>query len=208
MEDTGMFEQYSSAQRAILETVLKLISHKDLQATSMSIISKESGIPIGTIYNNFGSKEEIINELFKGIADHFTYAVLQGFDEDLSVRDRFSRVWNNLFEASIENLEAFQFLEQYSFSPYINEETKQAVYERNWCFNVGLMYQKEMEEGLFIGKSPRLTVQMHYGMVVFLIKSRLYNINELTDEVMQTAIQSCWNSVSIDMWLPFAKSKA
>ncbi|CAM4504161.1 AcrR family transcriptional regulator [Paenibacillus endophyticus] len=195
-----MFEKYSSAQKAVLESVLKLMSQKDIQATSMSIISKESGIPTGTIYNNFGSKEEIINELFKAIADSFTASVLEGFEADLPVQDRFFRVWNNLLRASIENLPAFQFLEQYSFSPYIKEETKQDVYEKNWCYNVGLMYQEEMEQDRFIESSPRLMVQMHYGMMVYLIKSRLYNQNELTEEIMQTAIQSCWNSLSKIKW--------
>lgn len=63
----SMFEEYNKVQKAVLETTLELISEKELQATSMSLISKVSGISTGSIYHYFDNKEAIINELYKGI---------------------------------------------------------------------------------------------------------------------------------------------
>ncbi|QGQ96532.1 TetR/AcrR family transcriptional regulator [Paenibacillus psychroresistens] len=195
-----MFEKYTTVQKSVLDATLRMISQKELQATSMSVISKESGIPIGSIYNNFGSKEDIINELFKGIADFYTDSLLNGFYDEVSIQERFLRVWDNLVRVSLNNLPAFQFLEQYSFSPYIYDETKQTVYDNNWCRPMAELYKQAMEQQLFIDSPPRLTVQMHYGMMVYLIKSQLYNNNKLTEEVIDIAIHSCWNSVSKDKW--------
>ncbi|MCL6458999.1 MAG: TetR/AcrR family transcriptional regulator, partial [Gorillibacterium sp.] len=62
-----MFSKYNKVQQVVLDTTLRLIMEKDLQATSMSLISKEAGVSTGSIYYYFKSKEDIINELYKGI---------------------------------------------------------------------------------------------------------------------------------------------
>ncbi|GFZ32218.1 TetR family transcriptional regulator [Clostridium zeae] len=189
-----MFENYNKVEAAVLETTLRLLSEKELQATSMSLISKESGISTGSIYHYFDSKEAIINELYKGMVRFHSEQVLKGFSSKESLRDSFQLIWKNFIQFGIKYSKAFQVIEQYSFSPYITEEAKKEIYESVWCTEAAKLYSKAMEQKIFIEFNPKLMVQMHYGSMVYLLKSYFQGSTELTDKVVQTAINACWNA--------------
>ncbi|MFB9273709.1 TetR/AcrR family transcriptional regulator [Cohnella cellulosilytica] len=191
-----MFEKYKKTKKTILETTLKLLSANDLQSTSMSLISSESGISMGSIYNCFSGKEDIVNELYTSIVDHQTEIVLQGFHDSADIFERFRTVWQRVIETSVDYADAFRFMEQYSLSPYIYESSKKTAYENNWCAPLSVLYAEAMENGLFKRGDARLMVQMHWGTIVFLVKGHLQDQLELTPDVVDMAIHSCWNSVS------------
>ena len=195
-EGSIMFEKYNKVQRAVLETTLRLISEKDLQATSMNLISKESGVSTGSIYHYFQSKEDIINELYRGIVEFHGEVVLKEFYTSESIQERFRQVWENIIRFNMKYPKAFQFIEQYSFSPYIDEATKQEACQGGWYGPVAKLYTEAIEKLLFIELEPKLMVQMHFGSVVYLVKAYLRNDVDLTDEMIQTVIYSCWNAVS------------
>lgn len=190
-----MFERYNKVQKAVLETTLRIINEKELQATSMSLIAKESGVSTGSIYHYFSSKEDIINELFKGIVLFNGEAVMKGVHELDSVQEKFQRAWINYFRLSLEYPLGFQFIEQYSFSPYIYQSSKDESYKGGWCGPMTKIYAEAVQQQLFIELEPRLMVQMHIGTAVYTLKGHLQNYLELTDDDIHRIIQSCWNSV-------------
>lgn len=191
-----MFEKYNKVQKAVLETTLRLINEKELQATSMSLISKESGISTGSIYHYFDSKEAIINELYKGIVKFHGEVVLKDFYTNESIEARFRKTWENFIRFGIKYPKGSQFIEQYSFSPYIDDEVKQEAYDGSWCGPFAKLYAEAVKEKLFIELEPKLMVQMNYGSMVYLLKAYFQNNLDLTDDVIQTVIYSCWNAVS------------
>lgn len=191
-----MFDDYNNVQKAVFEATLQLISQKELQATSMSLISKESGISTGSIYYYFKSKEEIINELFIAVVKDSTKAVLKDFYKDAPIQTRFEQAWNHLIHISMDNPEGFQFMEQYSFSSYIDNETRKKAEEVNWCNPLATLYKEAVQSNLFIDLDPQLMVQMNYGSIVYLLKAYFQNSISLTDELIKMVILSCWNSFS------------
>ncbi|MFC5650024.1 TetR/AcrR family transcriptional regulator [Paenibacillus solisilvae] len=190
-----MFERYNKVQRAVLETTLRIINQKELQATSMSLIAKESKVSTGSIYHYFQSKEDIINELYKAIVTFTGDVVMKDIDANQPVQARFRRVWENIIGVSMKHPEGFQFIEQYSFSPYIYEESKLEAYKVGWCNPVEKLYSEAIEQKLFIDMEPKLLVQMHYGSIVYLVKADLQKYIELTEDAVQHVITSAWKSV-------------
>ncbi|QJD81918.1 TetR/AcrR family transcriptional regulator [Cohnella herbarum] len=191
-----MFEKYKPSKKKVLETTLRLLRENDLQATSMSMISNESGVSMGSIYNTFSGKEDIVNALYTSIVEFQTEAVLKGFYDEAPIPRRFENAWERVVQTSIDYPDAFQFMEQYSFSPYIYEASKKLAYESNWCGPLSQLYSEAIQEDLFISGNPRLMVQMHWGTIVFLVKGQFQGNLELLPELVQMAIRSCWNSVS------------
>ncbi|OZB93050.1 TetR/AcrR family transcriptional regulator [Paenibacillus sp. XY044] len=191
-----MFEKYNKVQRAVLETTLRIIIEKELQATSMALIAKESGVSTGSIYHYFSSKEEIINELYRAIVLYNGEYVTRGMDAKEPIRTRFNRAWEKVFQVSLTHPEGFQFIEQYSFSPYINDAVKRESYDGGWCKSMAALYAKAIDYELFIEQEPAMMVQMHYGTMAYLVKGHLQNHFTLTDDVIQTVINSCWKSVA------------
>ncbi|MCC3381656.1 TetR/AcrR family transcriptional regulator [Paenibacillus farraposensis] len=190
-----MFEGYNKVQQAVLETTLGILIEKDLQATSMALIAKQSGVSTGNIYHYFGSKEAIINELYKAIVRFNGEFVLKGFYDTNDFRQRFERVWDNYVRLSLEYSQGFRFLEQYSFSPYIYPESKEEAYAGGWCGPMNKLYAEAIDRGLFVKENPAALVQMHTGSFVYLIKGHLQGRFQLTEEMAWTAIRACWNSI-------------
>lgn len=191
-----MFERYNKVQKAVLETTLHLIIDRELQATSMSLIAKDSGVSAGNIYYYFSSKEDIINELYKAIVLFNGEFVTKSMLEVDSVQDRFRRAWHSVIELGKQYPKGFRFIEQYSFSPYIYEQSKQEAYKGGWCGPMEELYRRAVEEGLFVSLNSHMMVQMHYGSIVYLLKSHQQNMLELTDDLAEQAILACWNAVS------------
>lgn len=192
-----MFENYNKVQQAILETTLNIIIRKELQATSMALIAKESGVSTGNIYHYFKSKEDIVNELYKAIVTFNGEYVRGGLLKGTTIREKFELGWNRVIEFGKQYPQGFQFIEQYSFSPYIYEEVKQEAYTGGWCAPMNELYQEAIQEKLFIPMNPKMMVQMHYGTFVYMLKAHLHGIFELSSESVSGAIRSCWNAVTL-----------
>lgn len=191
-----MFERYNKVQQAVLETTLHLIIDKELQATSMSLIAKNSGVSTGNIYHYFSSKEDIINELYKAIVLFNGEFVTRDMNPADSVQARFRKAWRNVIELGKRYPNGFRFIEQYSFSPYIYDDSKLEAYKGGWCGPLAKLYEEAIGQGLFIELEPRMMVQMHYGAIVYLLKGHLQQYMELTDDAAEQTILACWNGVS------------
>lgn len=191
-----MFESYNKAQQAVLETMLKIIIQKELQATSMALIAKESGVSTGNIYHYFKSKEDIVNELYNAIVNYNGRFVLQGLSQPGTVRERFWRGWERIVELGQLHPEGFQFIEQYSFSPYIRNDVKQQAYNGGWCAPMYALYQDAMTQNIMRSSDPKMTVQMHYGSFVYMLKGHQYGLYDMTNDKVQQAIMNCWTSVA------------
>ncbi|MFC5451232.1 TetR/AcrR family transcriptional regulator [Paenibacillus aestuarii] len=193
-----MFETYNKVQQAVLETTLNLIIDKELQATSMSLIAKDSGVSTGNIYHYFNSKEDIINELYKAIVRFNGEYVTKDMTETDSIQTQFRKAWRNLIELGNMYPKGFRFIEQYSFSPYIYEQSKLEAYKDGWCGPLEKLYRKAVDEGVFVRLEPQMMVQMHYGSIVYLLKGYQQNLLELTEDIAEQAVLACWNAVSLE----------
>jgi AcrR family transcriptional regulator len=191
-----MFELYNKVQQAVLETTLNLIIDRELQATSMSLISKESGVSTGNIYHYFTSKEDIINELYKAIVRFNGEFVTKDMNKADSIQTQFRKVWRNVIELGNKYPKGFRFIEQYSFSSYIYEQSKLEAIKGGWCGPLKQLYQQASEEGIFTRLDPQMMVQMHYGSIVYLLRGYQQNLLELTNDIADQAILACWNAVS------------
>ncbi|GIP26150.1 TetR family transcriptional regulator [Paenibacillus sp. J23TS9] len=192
-----MFDKYNKAQRAVLETTLNIISRKELQATSMSLIAKESGVSTGSIYHYFQSKEDIVNELYRAIVTFNGEYVREGLLQGRTIHEKFQMGWSRVIDLGEKYPQGFQFIEQYSFSPYIYEAVKLEVYTGGWCGPMNHLYEEAIQQKLFIPLNPKMMVQMHYGTFVYMLKGHLHGIFELTSESINEAISSCWNAVCL-----------
>ncbi|MEC0225696.1 TetR/AcrR family transcriptional regulator [Paenibacillus alba] len=192
-----MFDNYNKVQQAVLETTLNIIIRKELQATSMALIAKESGVSTGNIYHYFKSKEDIVNELYKAIVTFNGEYVRDGLLKGTTIREKFEFGWGRVIELGKQYPQGFQFIEQYSFSPYIYEEVKKEVYTGGWCGPMNALYEEAIQAKMFTPMNPKMMVQMHYGTFVYMLKAHLHGIFELSSENVSDAIRSCWNAVTL-----------
>ena len=179
----------------ILDTTLKLVIEKGIHNTPMSLIAKEAGAGMGTIYNYFSSKEELINTLYLKLKEDEAAYMLNNFKSGMSVRQSFFFFWTNILSYFISHPKEFQFLEQFYFSPLIALEARQQ----------GALYFAELtkvyEEGqnLEILKKGDIIQQIYFthGSLASLAKFHILGDIQLDKEAIKNAVTAAWDALKL-----------
>ena len=130
----------------IIKAALKLFVEQGEQATSMKWIAEEAKCGIGTMYNYFKSKEELINVLYFDCKTNlFTY-LLESLDTNASVKQQFITVWLKFIDYSIAHPIESGFLQSFSHSPKISEQIIESV--GKLIYPLLEIYEKGKKEGI------------------------------------------------------------
>jgi len=111
-------------KESILLSALELLTQKGVHNTPMSAIAKEAGTGMGTIYNYFKNKDELINELYVYIKAK-EKSVFIPFDNTQPVKTQFENYFSNLIDFFIKNPSYYSIIEQLHASPIITEKSKE-----------------------------------------------------------------------------------
>lgn len=180
----------------ILETTLRLITERGFHDTPMSLVAKEAGVAAGTIYHYFSSKDELINELYSEMKARMGKALLQQGQVAGGVKERFFRFWTNLYQHFIEHPKEFKFLEQYANSPLVDREVRA---ENSLHYQPILDFMQQGIEAGVLRKMPLLLMaNLVYGHIVSTAKLQLSGDLDITDKLLQLAVQASWDGVSIN----------
>ena len=108
-------------KEAIFEASIKLINSIGFAETSMSKIAKEAKVSPATIYVYFENKEDLLNKLYIMVKQKLSKGLMDGIRENMPLKDRFRRLWKNMYFSFIDNPEYFRFVEQFLNSPLIKK---------------------------------------------------------------------------------------
>ena len=105
----------------ILMTTRDLIFEHGLQAVSMSQIARQADVGMGTIYNYFPSKEDLVYSLYSGIKATMSDYVLESYDEQQPIVTRFLRLLTSVAYFGVQYPREFRLVEQLAQVPYIQQ---------------------------------------------------------------------------------------
>ena len=108
---------------AIINAALELLVEKGVHNTPMSQVAKAAGTGMGTIYNYFPNKENLINEIYAGIKKQEENLFLE-VDIDGPIKTRFENYMTVLIDFFMNHPSYFSFLQQLEASPIITDENK------------------------------------------------------------------------------------
>ena len=180
---------------SILETTLRLIVERGLESTPMSLIASEAGVGMGTIYHYFGSKEELVNALYRELKMRVHGAMLEAYEVDAPLRHRFFCIWRNLFQFYLANPELFQFLDQYSLSPVITPESKETGM-RLWQEPIRL-FEEGRAQQIFKHMPIQLLMLIANAPLVTLVRGQIEGQVQLDEQNIEAAIGACWDAVKL-----------
>lgn len=183
-------------RRAILKATMELITEHGFHATPMSMIAKQAGVAAGTIYNYFPSKEVLINLLYGELRQKMEQALLSNEAGHGNIRERFFLLYRNLFQYFIQNPEEFKFLEQYANSPLILQNRAEDA--RQFNQPVIDFLNSGIELGVLRNLDIELMTAIVYGHVVSIAKLHLSASLSLSENQLEQAVQSCWDSIKIN----------
>jgi AcrR family transcriptional regulator len=117
-------EPIADKKKAIFESTLELVQANGFHGTPMSLVAKKAGVAAGTIYHYFGSKEELIRELFLYIQQQATAIVEREDRDDVTYQECFFNLWHSLYTFYSNNTSVLRFFEQFVNSPYNTDKAE------------------------------------------------------------------------------------
>jgi AcrR family transcriptional regulator len=113
-------------RNAILDAATRLFAERGLAASPTSEISKLAGVAEGTLFTYFGTKDELINSLYREIKLELADAMMSGFPRKKNVRSRMRHVWDRYVRWGIANPKQRKVLGQLLVSEVLTKESREA----------------------------------------------------------------------------------
>lgn len=120
-------------RKIIINTAVKLFVERGFHGTPTSLIAKEAKIATGTLFNYFKSKDILINEIFKEVKTKQINFILRDFNKENKSKEKLRKIWDNLILWGIENPQEKKFVNYFSNSSYISDDTKTEI-NKNYKF--------------------------------------------------------------------------
>ena len=121
----------SEKKENLLSSALKLFVKNGVMNTSTAEIAKEAGTATGTLFLYFPTKQDLLDQLVLKIGKEQSEHIDQLLKPSLSARETFFTIWYGTVTWFLENMEAYQYIQQVRDSGMISES---AVQESNKFF--------------------------------------------------------------------------
>jgi AcrR family transcriptional regulator len=126
-----VISQSIDRKQEILAAALRLFAVHGFHGTPTSKIAKEAGVANGTLFHYFNTKEDLIVSLYISIKMRMAAYVDEKASDAATVKDKFRNQYTEVLKWSLQNMAEFQFLQQFSSSPYASlispEEVKKQI---------------------------------------------------------------------------------
>jgi AcrR family transcriptional regulator len=103
-------------------TVYKLVAENGLGNIPVSLISKESGVAVGTIYFYFGSKQGLMDSIYSDIMTEISRYIALGIESAKTVEEKIYCFWMGYYSYCINNPLQANFICQPGIEKYISPE--------------------------------------------------------------------------------------
>lgn len=180
-------------QDAIFAATLKLVSERGFHDAPTSLIAREAGVGVGTIYRYFENKEDLIDKLYQRLMLQSARAMLAGYSAELPLWERFRRIWINVARFYVGHPLEIAFMEQYTNSPFLKPETADA--QARYLAPVYEFIEKGVYEGVLKDLPPEIFASLTLEVAISLAKKHRYGTITLDDDTLERAVDACWDAV-------------
>ncbi len=198
MKNSDLYLEYSfqlcylcnlSKKNSIQNAALRLFVEQGEQSTSMKWIAQEAKCGIGTMYNYFPSKEELINELYAKIKTNLFNSILEALEPDASVKQNFISAWLKAIDYALTNPLEYKYLEIFSHSPKISFEVSEEV--NKLVYPILDIYNKGKKEGILKNYDTLKLLTFTNGAIT----ASLINDPHINEKGKKTIVLMAWDAI-------------
>ncbi len=195
MNDKSKQTKNTDKRQAILNTTLELIIEQGVQATSMSKVSKKSGVAVGTIYHHFESKEAIITELYRHFKLEMLEIMTKDIQENQSLEAEFTDTVIRLFNYAKSNPAALEFCETFASSPIIDSKIREEVASKFYTFS-NTFFQRMQDEGILSGTRKDMLFIYLNGTIFSMLRAHISGQINWTKDDVKAYMKLVWKGLS------------
>lgn len=180
-------EEIGDKKQAIFESTLDLIKDHGFHGAPMSLVAKNAGVAAGTIYHYFESKEQLICELYSYTRERVKAIVLRSLEEGGSLKEKFFRVWINLYRFYVKQPNVLIFFEQFVNSPFNTDK-----YPNHFRGELYTFFEQGIKSGQLKPIKPELLLVMVLGSISSTAKLHLFGNIPLTKTDLDRIVDILW----------------
>ena len=185
-----MAESDTAKRERLLSAVRDLVLEHGIQGTSMSKISKTSGLPMGTIYGMYPAKEDLINAAYLYCKGNYLGAIAFPSIQDAAESEAAVKAAVLAYiDSAISHSRDFMFVEQCYLDPMIGPEHISS--QETVLGGVGIsaiIHQSSQKE-----RSAFLVQHLVLSVIHKAISLHLSGRIQLDAETRDTVAQICWD---------------
>jgi AcrR family transcriptional regulator len=123
----------------ILNTAMCMFNEGGFHSTPTSKIAKKAKVSVGTLFNYFSTKEELIEAIYVQIKLHSKTRFLELIEEKGSDKETLMSMWSAIIVWGVENPEEFKYLELFCHSPLKNTYSSEKSLEAYKRFQLQIL---------------------------------------------------------------------
>jgi TetR/AcrR family fatty acid metabolism transcriptional regulator len=174
-------------QGLIRQAAVRLFSRKGFYNTRAEEIAREAGIAVGTIYNYFASKEEILLSIFKTEFEDRLLRFQQLLKSDLPIAEKIRRILDEHFSQLKEHTDMAQLMMQEQFNPGKEFRTRLMDLYREMIGRIEELIQEGMEKNWVRQCHPKIIAHAMIGVVQSISVYALMHPDAESQRVLQDA---------------------
>jgi AcrR family transcriptional regulator len=178
---------------ALYQATLALVMHTGYTELKMADVAKQAGMATGTLYIYFKNKEELINRLFIKLKEEKVQEMFSQYDAKDTLFLSLRKIWYAYFEASNRDFHKMLFIEQYTYSPYLSEETRK---KSDALLKPMIdLFKKAQEEHVIKEIQPEIMMSHIIGSTLEIIKFSKNTASKLSNKQIDQCFEMIWNSI-------------
>jgi len=181
--------------QAIIKATIKLVNKIGFVASSVSKIAQEANVSPATLYVYYDNKEDLLVTTYVEIKKKLSECLLQNFDESKPLRDIFKQLWFNGFEFAKKYQHLYQYVEQFSNTPY-TELVNHKDIEKHFLPIYNIL-QKGIEQKVIKDVPMELLVVFIFHPMMLLANRKECKSYQLTESNMELAFSLAWDAIKL-----------
>lgn len=182
-------------REALVEATVKLVNEVGFASSSVSKIAREANVSAATLYIYYKNKEDLLVSTYLDIKSDISDAILADFNSDLPLRDILRNVWLNLFGYVLNNLNYYQYIDQFANSPFSSLVDKKVT--EKYFVPLFEVLQRGIEQKIIKDVSKDILSAFLWAPAAFLANSRLCENFEVNEKNIDTAFTLAWDAIKL-----------
>lgn len=176
----------------IIKAAMLLLIESGVQATPMSAIAKAANAGMGTIYNYFPTKEDLINAIYIYIKLDEIKTMPEPLEND-SIKKQFEHFYRAFATYMVDKPQHFRFMDQFHASPIITDATRSEGAEA-FAKYVGIL-KKGQEQDIVKSISIEEMMQFINGGLMAFVRWLVISGKPLTPAMLDNQLRIAWDAI-------------
>lgn len=195
-KNMSIISKSQTKRKALVRATINLVNNDGFHAAPMSKIAKMAGVSPGTIYLYFENKQDLVNQVYIEVKAAFSRFAFRDYEEHFSVEKGFEKIWKNIAEFKLKEVEEALFLSQCDNTPMIDEPSR-----KEGLKHLGPLldlWERGQKEGIIKPVSPYMLYAYTVYPIAFLMNMQQRELYKLTHKHIEEAYEMAWNSIKVN----------